>query len=99
MIEYIKEYGITSIDYEYILNNVPMDVIENIALCEDMIRETLKFYNDLGITNGIASLIVNRPDLVIINKESLEELVNKIDKNVFVNLVNKSADSLIVLGI
>ena len=32
MIEFIKEYGITTIDYEYIIHNVDKGIIQNIAI-------------------------------------------------------------------
>ena len=47
MIEYIKEYGVTTIDYEYILHNVKSDIIELINLSETSVREVLTFYNNI----------------------------------------------------
>ena len=34
MIDYIKEYGVTNLDFEYILHNLKQDVIELFALSE-----------------------------------------------------------------
>lgn len=99
MIEYIKEYGITSIDYEYILHNVSRDVIQCMALSEDAIREILDFYNHIGITSNISKIIINRPDLIITSKENLKETISKIDLSIFVNIVDKSIEDLILLGI
>ncbi len=99
MIEYIKEYGITSLDYEYILHNVSRDVIQALSLSENSVREVLDFYNDIGITKNISKIIINRPDLILITKENLKETISKIDLNVFINIIEKSIDDLILLGI
>ena len=99
MIEYIKEYGITSLDYEYILHNISRDVIQALSLSENSVREVLDFYNDIGITKNISKIIINRPDLILITKENLKETISKIDLNVFINIIEKSIDDLILLGI
>ena len=99
MIEYIKEYGITSLDYEYILHNVSRDVIQALSLSENSVREVLDFYNDIGITKNISKININRPDLILITKENLKETISKIDLNVFINIIEKSIDDLILLGI
>ena len=99
MIEYIKEYGITSLDYEYILHNVSRDVIQALSLSENSVREVLDFYNDIGITKNISKIIINRPDLILITKENLKETISKIDLKVFINIIEKSIDDLILLGI
>lgn len=99
MIEYIKEYGITSLDYEYILHNVSRDVIQALSLSENSVREVLDFYNDIGITKNISKIIINRPDLILITKENLKETISKIDLNVFINIIEKSIEDLILLGI
>ena len=65
MIEYIKEYGITSLDYEYILHNVSRDVIQALSLSENSVREVLDFYNDIGITKNISKII----------KKSIDDLI------------------------
>ena len=98
MIEYIKEYGITSLDYEYILHNVSRDVIQALSLSENSVREVLDFYNDIGITKNISKIIINRPDLILITKENLKETISKIDLNIFINIIEKSIDDLILLG-
>ena len=99
MIEFIKEYGVTTFDYEYIMHNMKQDIIENIALSENSVREVLDFYNDIGITKNISKIIINRPDLILITKENLKETISKIDLNIFINIIEKSIDDLILLGI
>lgn len=99
MIEYIKEYGITTLDYEYIMHNVSEDIIQNLALSENVVREVLEYYNEIGINRTISNLIINRPDLILISKENLKDTISKIDLNVFINIVDKSIEDLILLGI
>lgn len=99
MIEYIKEYGITTLDYEYIMHNVSEDIIQNLALSENMVREVLEYYNEIGINRTISNIIINRPDLILISKENLKDTISKIDLNVFINIVEKSIEDLILLGI
>lgn len=99
MIEYIKEYGITNQDYEYILKNTPQHILDILILSENKVREVLKYYNSLGITESIATIIINRPDLIIISKDYIEELVTKIGEKIFYNIVKSSVDDLILLGI
>lgn len=99
MIDYIKEYGVTSLDFEYILHNLKPDVIELFALSENSVREVLDFYNKLGITSNLSKLIVCRPDLVLTTVPCLEELLKNIELNSFINIVDKSCEDLILLGI
>lgn len=99
MIEFIKEYGITTIDYEYIIHNVDKGIIQNIALSENNVREILDFYNDIGITKELSNIIINRPDLILTNKENLKDTISKIDIDVFKTVIHKSIDDLILLGI
>lgn len=99
MIKYIKEYGITDRDYEYIIKNTPQYILDTFILSEYNVREVLNYYNSLGLTESLATIIINRPDLVIINKDYIEELVTKIGEKVFYNMVKASIDDLILLGI
>lgn len=99
MIEFIKEYGITTIDYEYIIHNVDKGIIQNIALSENNVREILDFYNDIGITKELSNIIIYRPDLILTNKENLKDTISKIDVDVFKTVIYKSIDDLILLGI
>lgn len=99
MIDFIKEYGLTSEDYNIIVHNIKTEVIETIALSEQNTREVLAYYNELGITQGLVNVFINRPDLIIIPREVLEELFSKIEPIVLSNAINKSIKDLIVLGI
>ena len=96
MIEFIKEYGITTIDYEYIVHNLSRDIVQNIALSENTVREILDFYNDLGITKTLGNIIIKRPDLILTSKDNLIDTISKIDLEVFKKVVEKSVDDLIL---
>lgn len=99
MIEYIKEYGITNLDYEYIMHNVKINYIELMALSEPAVRKVLEYYNSIGITHDISELIIKRPDLILISLENLKDLLSKIDIEVFSRLVSFNIEDLILLGI
>ncbi len=99
MIEYIKEYGVTNMDYDYILSNIPKDILDIMTLTENSVREVLDYYNTIGLSESVGKIIIKRPDLVIIERKVLEELINKIEIKTFVNIVKSSIDDLIILGI
>ena len=99
MLKYIKEYGVTNSDYDYIESNLPKDIIDIMVLSENNVREILDYYNSIGLSESVAKIIIKRPDLIIIEKSVLEELISKIDIKTFVNIVKSSIDDLIILGI
>lgn len=99
MIGYIKEYGVTNLDYDFIMHNVKSDIIELLALSESQVRDNLEYYNELGIKKNISKLILYRPDLILISKENLIELLSKIDKKVFITTLEKKVEDLILFGI
>lgn len=99
MIKYITEYGVNERDYEYIIKNTPQYILDILILSESNVREVLKYYNSLGITESLAKIIINRPDLIVIEKDYIEELVKKIGEKIFYNIVKTSIDDLILLGI
>lgn len=99
MLDFLMDYGIKPIDYEYINRHLPKDIIDSILLSEEYVRINLAYYNSIGLTQSIANIIINRPDLIIIDNDILKELVNKIGNNSFINIVKESIDDLILLGI
>lgn len=99
MIEYIKEYGITNLDYDYIMHNLKMSYIEIMSLSEPAVRRILEYYNSIGITHDISEIIIKRPDLILISLENLKDLLSKIDQKIFIKLVSYNIDDLILLGI
>lgn len=99
MIEYIKEYGVTNLDFEYIMHNLKLDIIEMMSLSESNVRKNLAFYNDMGITSNIAKIIMSRPDLIIIEPSSLRKMITSIDRDLFVTVVDKSIEDLILVGV
>ena len=99
MIEFIKEYGVTTLDYEYIMHNIKQEIIEHISLSESSVREVLEYYNELGITYNIGKILVMRPDLILTSIENLEEQFSKVNKEVLISIIDKSVEDLILLGI
>lgn len=99
MLDFLVDYGIKPIDYEYIKRHLPKDIIDSILLSEEYVRINLAYFNSIGLTKSIANIIINRPDLLILNNDILKDLVNKIGNNNFINIVQGSIDDLILLGI
>lgn len=99
MIEFIKEYGVTSLDFEYIMHNLKLEIIETMCLSEVNVRKNLAYYNELGITSDIAKIIMTRPDLIIIDPFALKNMISNIDKNLFVSVVSTSIEDLILVGV
>lgn len=99
MIEFIKEYGITNLDYSYIMHNLKKDIIEAIALNEKKVREVLDYYNTIGIDKNLSKIIMNRPDLILISLENLKDLFSRIDAEVLINIIDISIEDLVLLGI
>ncbi|MCI8793903.1 MAG: hypothetical protein HFI73_00820 [Bacilli bacterium] len=99
MIEYIKEYGVTNMDYDYIVSNIPKDIMDIMTITENSVRDVLDYYNTIGLSESVGKIIIKRPDLIIIDKKVLEELISKIEIKTFVNIVKSSIDDLIILGI
>ena len=99
MIEYIKEYGVTSIEYANIINNLSNTIIDAIALSETEVRKVLTYYNQFGINENLGLIILKRPDLILIPVESLEEILSKVNKDIFINIINNNIEDLILIGI
>ena len=70
MIDYVKEYGVTDLDFEYIMNNLKRDIIDNLVLSESSVREVLSYLNKIGIKENIAKIIVARPDLILLPQKN-----------------------------
>ena len=43
MIEYIKEYGVTNMDYDYIVSNIPKDIMDIMTITENSVRDVLDY--------------------------------------------------------
>ena len=97
MIEYLKEYGISNFDYLYLLKNLNPEDIQRLMLAESNVRENLLYFNKLGLKENLHKLILYRLDLVIMPLDQLKYLLSKIDKELFVQLVNTNIKNLILL--
>ena len=97
MIEYLKEYGISNFDYEFLMANLTQEDIQKLMLAETNVRETLLYYNKLGLTDSLHKLILYRLDLIIMPIDQLKSLLSKVDKELFVRLVKTNIKNLILL--
>lgn len=99
MISYIKEYGISSLDYEFIIKNIDKSILDLLILNEKKIRDILSFYNSIGIKSELSYLIVYRPDLIVIEKDILEKLVYKNGIKLFLKVVKNDVNDLVLIGV
>ena len=97
MIDYLKEYGVSNFDFEFLVNNMNQEDVQKLMLAESNIRENLLYFNKLGIKENLYKLILYRMDLVIMPIDQLKYLLSKVDKDLFVQLVNTNIKNLILL--
>ena len=78
MIGYIKNYGISNVQYEYILRDLKKEYLDILDIEEENIKEVLAYYNELGIKESVYNIIMKRFDLIINSKDELETKLAKI---------------------
>ena len=99
MIGYIKNYGISNVQYEYILRDLKKEYLDILDIEEENIKEVLSYYNELGIKESIYNIIMKRFDLIINSKAELETKLAKIDIKLLRKIVKENIDSLVMFGI
>lgn len=99
MIGYIKNYGISNVQYEYILRDLKKEYLDILDIEEENIKEVLAYYNELGIKESIYNVIMKRFDLIINSKDELETKLAKIDIKLLRKIVKENIDSLVMFGI
>lgn len=98
MIGYIKNYGISNVQYEYILRDLKKEYLDILDIEEENIKEVLAYYNELGIKESIYNIIMKRFDLIINSKDELETKLAKIDIKLLRKIVKENIDSLVMFG-
>ena len=99
MIGYIKNYGISNVQYEYILRDLKKEYLDILDIEEENIKEVLAYYNELEIKESIYNIIMKRFDLIINSKDELETKLAKIDIKLLRKIVKENIDSLVMFGI
>ena len=99
MIGYIKNYGISNVQYEYILRDLKKEYLDILDIEEENIKEVLAYYNELGIKESIYNIIMKRFDLIINSKAELETKIAKVDIRLLRKIVKDNIDSLVMFGI
>ena len=99
MIGYIKNYGISNVQYEYILRDLKKEYLDILDIEEENIKEVLAYYNELGIKESIYNIIMKKFDLIINSKDELETKLAKIDIKLLRKIVKENIDSLVMFGI
>lgn len=99
MISYIKNYGISNIQYEYILRDLKKEYLDILDIEEENIKQVLAYYNELGIKESIYNIIMKRFDLIINTKAELETKLATMDIKLLRKIVKNNIDSLVMFGI
>lgn len=99
MISYIKNYGLSNVQYEYILRDLKKEYLDILDIEEENIKEVLAYYNELGIKESIYNIIMKRFDLIINSKDELETKLAKIDIKLLRKIVKNNVESLVMFGI
>lgn len=99
MSDYIKDYGITNIEYEYILRDLKKEYIDLLCIEENNIKEVLQYYNELGIKEELYNIIMNRFDLIVNSKQELINKLANIDLKIFKIIIKNNIENLVMFGI
>ena len=98
MLNYLLELDISPDEIYEITHKLPTDVVDSLSLSQAVVEETLEYYKSIGVTN-ISNIIINRPDLVLINKKEIESIISSMDVIKIVEIMNNDIEDLILFGI
>ena len=71
LISYIKDYGVSNIEYEYILRDLKKEYIDILDIESENIKEVLKYYNSINISSELFNIRMHRFDLIVTTPEEL----------------------------
>ena len=92
------DLNISPEDIKLINDSLSKNTLTSLELSRSVVIETLNYYKSLGIKD-LTKIIINRPDLVLIKKEDIEQSISKVNKELIINIFNNDIDDLILFGI
>lgn len=98
MLNYLLDVDMSPEEIYDINHELSGSIVESLDLAKNTVKDSLVYYKEMGI-NNLSGLIINRPDLVLMNRKNIETLISKIDKNLFIDMVNNDIEDLILFGI
>lgn len=98
MLNYLLDLDISPEEIYDINHGLSKEVISSLELSKNIVKDTISFYQELGVTN-IVDLIVKRPDLVLIERQNIESIISKIDQKLLVSIINNDVEDLILFGV
>lgn len=98
MLNYLLDVDMSPEEIYDINHELCGSIVESLDLAKNTVKDSLVYYKEMGI-NNLSGLIINRPDLVLMNRKNIETLISKIDKNLFIDMVNNDIEDLILFGI
>lgn len=98
MLNYLLDLDISPEEIYDINHKLDKNIIEVLEVSKNNVIDVLRFYRLKGVTN-ITGLLINRPDLVLLNMQEATKTVDKLENNLFVDLVNNNIEDLIEFGV
>ena len=98
MLNYLLDLDLSPDEIYDITYSLPSEIVDTLSLSETVVKESLTYFKNIGVHN-ISSLLVSRPDLVLLNKSDIEKTLSKMDINKIVEIINNDIEDLILFGV
>ena len=98
MLNYLLDLDISPEEIYDINHGLSKEIVSSLELSKNIVKDTITYYKELGVEK-ISDLIINRPDLVLIDRKNIESIISKIDTKLFVSIVNNDIEDLILFGV
>lgn len=98
MLNYLLDLDLSPDEIYDITYSLSSEVVDTLSLSESVVKESLTYFKSIGV-NNISSLIVKRPDLVLLNKNDIEKTLSNMDINKIVEIINNDIEDLILFGV
>ena len=98
MIDYLKQFNITSENIEELKTVLPSEAIENLEVMQHNVSEVLTFLTEFGVKN-IMNILKYRLDICFRSKETIEQDFTVLDKDMLIFIIDNDIDDLINFNI
>ena len=98
MLDYLMKYNMSREEIYDLKNMLTKEVLASYMLSSTTIIDNLNYYKELGITN-LSNIIKYRPDLLLSDRKNIDNILSKVDKDLFISLIDNNIDDLILFGV
>lgn len=98
MMDYLKQFDITTDDLEELKAILSKEMINNLDIMRHNVIEVLLFLKNYGV-NNLYDILKYRPDLCLKDKIDLEQDLTAFDKELLLFIFNNNIDDLINFNI